>query len=67
MKLQLDAHSAFYDSGLTELGSDAAQLIIGGALRLSDTWVLDLAVSEDIAVDTAPDVVFHIGIKALQW
>ena len=64
LKIQLDAHSAFYDSVLTELGSNSAQLILGGAIRLSEKWVLDLAVSEDIAVNTAPDVVFHIGIKA---
>ncbi|WP_101758483.1 DUF3187 family protein [Oceanicoccus sp. KOV_DT_Chl] len=67
LKLQLDVHSAFYDSGLTELGDDSAQLIIGGAIRLSEHWLLDLAVSEDIAVDTAPDVVFHIGVKAVEW
>ncbi len=67
LKFQLDAHTAFYDSALTELGDDSAQLILGGAIRLGKNWVLDLAVSEDIAVDTAPDVVFHIGIKAIEW
>ena len=63
LKIQLDGHSAFYDSELKELGSPSAQLILGGAVRLSEHWLLDLAVSEDIAVDTAPDVVFMIGIK----
>ena len=67
LKVQLDAHSAFYESSLTELGDDAVQLIFGGAIRLSDRWLLDLAVSEDIAVDTGPDIVFHIGIKAVEW
>ncbi len=67
LKLQLDAHTAFYDSALTELGDDSAQLILGGAVRLGENWILDLAISEDIAVDTAPDVVFHIGIKAVEW
>lgn len=67
MKLQLDAHSAFYHSGLTELGSDAVQLTIGGTLRLSEHWSLDAALVEDIAVDTSPDVVFHVAIKAAQW
>ena len=67
LKLQLDAHSAFYDSALTELGEDSVQLIMGGGIRLSEKWLLDLAISEDIAVDTAPDVVFHIGIKAVEW
>lgn len=67
LKLQLDAHSAFYDSALTELGSNAAQLMIGGAIRIGERWVLDIAVSEDVAVDTAPDVVFHVSIKAVEW
>ncbi|MGK0499653.1 MAG: hypothetical protein ACJAYG_001295 [Oceanicoccus sp.] len=67
LKVQLDGHSAFYDSSLTELGDDSAQLIIGGAIRLSPRWVLDLAVIEDVAVNTAPDVVFHIGLKAAQF
>ena len=65
LKIQLDAHSAFYDSAVKPLGGDSAQIIVGGAIRLSEKWLLDLAVSEDIVVDTAPDVVFHIGIKAL--
>jgi hypothetical protein len=67
LKLQLDAHSTFYDSALTELGSHSAQLMIGGAIRLGERWVLDLAVSEDVAVDTAPDVVFYVSIKAVEW
>jgi hypothetical protein len=67
LKLQLDAHSAFYDSQLTELGDDSLQLIMGGGVRLSEKWLLDLAISEDIAVNTAPDVVFHIGVKMVDW
>lgn len=63
LKLQLDAHTAFYDSALTELGSDTAMVTLGGGVRLSDNWVLDLGITEDIAVDTAPDVVFHLGIQ----
>jgi hypothetical protein len=67
MKLQLDAHSAFYHSELTELGSDAVQLTVGGTLRLGENWSLDLALVEDIVVDTSPDIVFHVGIKAARW
>jgi len=63
LKLQLDAHTAFYDSGLKELGSASAQLALGGAIKLSESWVVDLAVTEDIVTETAPDVVFLIGIK----
>lgn len=67
LKLQLDANTAFYDSDLKQLGDDSLQLSVGGSIRVSDNWLLDLAVIEDIQVSTSPDVIFHIGIKALQW
>jgi hypothetical protein len=63
LKAQLEAHTAFYDSGLDELGGDSLQLVLGGSVRLSRRWLLDLAVSEDIAVDTAPDVVFQLALR----
>lgn len=63
LKLQLDAHTAFYNSASTELGEESAQLVFGGAVRLGKHWMMDLAVSEDIVVGTASDVVFHIGIR----
>jgi len=67
LKIQLDAHTAFYDSALTELGKGSVQLVLGGAVRLGKNWMLDLAVSEDVVVDTASDVVFHVGIKGGEW
>lgn len=63
LKAQLDAHSAFYDSALKELGSGATQLTLGGSICLTKGIILDLAVSEDIAVDTAPDVTFQVGLS----
>ena len=67
LKLQLDIHTAFYDSGLVELGKNSAQLVFSGAVRLGKKWMLDLALSEDIAVGTASDVVFHVGLKGGEW
>jgi hypothetical protein len=63
LKFQVDAHSAFYDSELAELGDFSAQLVMGGSLGLHGELVLDLAVSEDIIVYTAPDVVFHVALR----
>ncbi len=64
-KLQMDAHSRFYDnSKLKQLNTDAAQLIMGGTISLSDKSALELAVSEDIVVNTAPDVNFHINLRS---
>ena len=66
LKVQLDAHTPFYgDTGLRELGANAAQLTLGGSLRFSENTLLDLAVSEDIVVRTSPDAVFHISLRHL--
>ena len=63
LKLQIDAHTAFYDdSDLDEL-SESAQLNIGGTLAVTEATDLDIAVGEDIVVDSAPDVVFHIALR----
>jgi hypothetical protein len=63
-KLQLDGHTPFYGgSSLPELSSNSLQLVMGGTLGLSRSTVLDLGVTEDVAVNTAPDVVFHLNLK----
>ena len=62
LKAQVDFHSAFYDSDLTELGNFSAQLVFGGTVKLGERLLLDLSISEDIVTDTAPDVVFQIGL-----
>ncbi len=64
LKAQLDGHSSFYSgSSLNELDSATLQLSLGGTLVLSDKTVLDLAVTEDIVVDTAPDVSFLLSLR----
>lgn len=62
-KLQLDGHSACYGgSNLVQLAGDSLQLVMGGTLHFGPETSLDLAVSEDLVVDTAPDVVFHLAL-----
>lgn len=64
LQLQLDAHSSlFEESGLRQLNEASAQLALGGALALGEQTRLELAVVEDVAVDTAPDVTFHLGLS----
>ena len=61
LQLQIDMHSAFYrQSKLRSLGDESVMLTMGGALALSKAQELELAVVEDIAVETAPDVAFHL-------
>lgn len=64
LKAQFDFHSALYDSGFEEIGSFAGQLILGGSIILGEKTQLDLSVSEDVIVNTAPDVVFSIGLRS---
>lgn len=63
-KLQLNANTPLYkDSSLTELSKSAVMLVMGGALQLPGDYRLDIGVSEDIAVATAPDVAVHLGLS----
>lgn len=63
-KLQLNGHTPFYHgSSLTELSDNSLMMTIGGGLKLPDGYLLDIGVSEDVAVATAPDVAFHLGLN----
>ena len=61
LNLQLDGHSAFYQSDLRELGS-SVQLSVGGRWQLSPTWRTELVMVEDIMVESAPDVIFQLRL-----
>ncbi|MBL8266156.1 DUF3187 family protein [Steroidobacter sp.] len=61
-KAQVDAHTAAFDSDL-DFFSEAVVLTVGGDYRFASGWRLDLGVSEDIAVEHSPDVVFILGLK----
>ncbi|KAB0667547.1 DUF3187 family protein [Oryzomonas japonica] len=63
-KFQLNAHTAFYrGSTLDELSKPSLMLVSGGAIKLPGDYRLDIGVSEDVAVATAPDVAFHLGVS----
>lgn len=65
-KIQMNANSPLYkDSSLAELADPAVMLVIGGALQLPGDYQLDIGVGEDIAVATAPDVAFHLGLSKI--
>lgn len=63
-KLQLNGNTPLYrGSSLDELSGSSLLLVSGGALRLPGDYLLDIGVSEDLAVATAPDVSFHLGLS----
>lgn len=62
LKAQIDAHSAAFDSDLDFL-NEAIVLTVGGDYRFASGWLMDIGVSEDIAVEHSPDVVFLFSVK----
>ncbi|MGK0441617.1 MAG: hypothetical protein ACJA0N_001418 [Pseudohongiellaceae bacterium] len=67
LKTQIDMHSAFYDSQLKQIGDNSTQLMLGASIKVTPKLIVDLSVSEDIAVETAPDVVFQVGLRMGEW
>lgn len=63
LKAQLDAHSAVFDETDLDFLGDALVLTVGGDYRFASGWQLDIAVSEDFAVESASDVVFVFGLR----
>lgn len=63
LKAQLDAHTAVFDEAEVDFLGDALVLTVGGDYRFASGWQLDIAVSEDIAVESASDVVFVLGLR----
>jgi hypothetical protein len=63
-KIQLNGNTSLYrGSSLDELSTTALVLVSGGAIQFPGGYLLDIAVSEDVAVATAPDVSFHLGLS----
>jgi hypothetical protein len=67
LKVQLDAHSAAWDSPIESLGEPSLQLVVGATADLSPHWALDVAFSEDLTVERSPDIVFQFGLRWGQW
>lgn len=63
LKAQLDAHSAVFDEADLGFLGDAVVLTVGGDYRFGSGWRFDVAVSEDIAVESSSDVVFVFGLR----
>lgn len=63
-KAQLNGHTPFYrGSSLDQLSKSTLMLVGGGTLKFAGAYLLDIGVSEDILVNTSPDVAFHLGLS----
>jgi len=63
-KLQLDMHSAFYESEFKQLGS-SIQLLAGGTARLPGEVLLDLGMSQQVVTDSTPDLGLYLSLRHL--
>lgn len=64
LKIQTDGHTSFYTgSNLRQVNSGSLQFTGGGTIGFTPSTFFDLGVSEDLIVDTAPDVVFHLALR----
>jgi hypothetical protein len=62
LTVQSTLRSAAYDVNVEALGGWSMSMTFGATLALADRWRLAIAVSEDIRVETAPDVTFLLNI-----
>lgn len=63
VKVQFDVHTAFYRSGLGELGESSVLGSFGGWWQADERHFVDFAIGEDIEVGSAPDVTLHFGFR----
>lgn len=65
LKAELFAHTPFYkNSNLKPLDANAIQLVLGTGWEVTADTVVEVAVAEDINVDSAPDVTFLISLRS---
>lgn len=63
LKVQLDTQTDIYKKTDTRLLGHSSSASLGGTLHMQNNWALDIAVIEDIDVETTSDVVFHVNIR----
>ena len=64
LKLQLQAHSSYYDQSQLMILGDTYFLTFGGSITINQCNQLDLAFSEDIKVDASPDASLIISWRS---
>jgi hypothetical protein len=59
---QVNAHTRVFDDSELDFFKEAVVLTLGGRIAITPAWSLNIGVSEDIAVEQSPDVVFVVGV-----
>jgi hypothetical protein len=63
LRLQGALRSELYRSDVHSVGEASGTLTFGGHIHFSDALAMTIAVSEDVKVDSAPDVSFQVGFR----
>lgn len=63
LKAQLHSHAGQFDSKLTEAGEPTLLLTAGLGWQVTPGTELEISFSEDVAVNTAPDIVVQFGLN----
>lgn len=63
LRLQGNARSAIYESAIEILGETSATLTVGANFAPSERYLLSFGITEDVKVQSAPDVSFLAGIR----
>lgn len=63
IKAQLEWHTSLYKSTGAKFLGDVLQLTFGSSWQISDNYVLDFAIAEDIKTEASPDVNFNLTLR----
>ena len=64
LKAQLQGHTSYYDKSRLKFLADSYLLTVGSAIKINHCQQLDIAVSEDIKVDSSPDISLLISWRS---
>ena len=63
LRLQGALRGALYDSEIEVLGENYGAISFGANMRLTELWMMSLAIAEDVKVRSAPDVSFQLALR----
>ena len=64
LKAQLQAHTSYYDKSQLDILADTYLLTFGTAIKINNCQQLDFAISEDIKVNSSPDISLLINWRS---
>ena len=63
LRAQLDGQTGRVEDSTARFLGPSLQLTVGAVRRLGERWRIEFGFAEDVAVNTAPDITFFLGIR----